>query len=48
MDLEYLTENAPSLASPVVCTELTENQKVRLLKEGEIQAGESLLQCEIG
>ena len=47
-DLEYLTENAPSLASPVVCTELTENQKVRLLKEGEIQAGESLLQCEIG
>ena len=48
LDLEYLTENAPSLASPVVCTELTENQKVRLLKEGEIQAGESLLQCEIG
>lgn len=47
LDLEYLTENAPSLASPVVCTELTENQKVRLLKEGEIQAGESLLQCEI-
>lgn len=42
MDLDYLQANAPSMASPVLCTELEENQKIRLLKEGEIQAGEPL------
>ena len=42
LDLSYLSENAPSLASPVLCTELEDNQKVRLLKEGEIKAGEPL------
>ena len=42
LDMEYLKKNAPSLVSPIVCTELEENQKVRLLKEGDIQAGEPL------
>lgn len=42
LDLDYLKEYAPSLASPVVCTEPEENQKIRLLKEGEIRAGEPL------
>lgn len=42
LDMEYLKMNAPSLVSPIVCTELEENQKVRLLKEGDIQAGEPL------
>ena len=44
LDMDYLSKNAPSLASPVLCTELSENQKVRLLKEGEIQAGEALFE----
>ena len=42
LDLSYLSENAPSLASPVLCTELEDNQKIRLLKEGEIKAGEQM------
>ncbi len=42
LDLDYLKENAPSLASPVLCTELAENQKIRLIKTGSIQAGEAL------
>lgn len=42
LDLEYLKEHAPSIASPIVCTELEENQKIRLLKDGEIKAGEAL------
>ncbi|MCI9059784.1 MAG: PTS transporter subunit EIIC [Lachnospiraceae bacterium] len=42
LDLDYLKANAPSLASPVLCTELEENQKIRLLKEGNITAGEAL------
>lgn len=40
IDVSYLTEHAPSLCSPVLCTDLKENQKVRLLAEGEVKAGE--------
>ena len=46
LDLSYLKENAPSLVSPIVCTELPENRSVRLLKEGEIEAGEALFVVE--
>lgn len=42
LDLAYLKEHAPSLASPILCTELAENQKIRLIKSGSIQAGEAL------
>lgn len=42
LDLEYLKANAPSVVSPVLCTELQENEKIRLLKTGEIKAGEAL------
>ena len=42
LDLAFLKEHAPSLASPVLCTELAENQKIRLLKTGSIKAGEAL------
>lgn len=46
LDLEYLKSHAPSIVSPVLCMELKEGQKVRLLKEGAIQAGEELLAVE--
>lgn len=42
LDLEFLKSHAPSLASPVLCTELTDHQKIRLLKTGEIKAGDEL------
>ena len=42
MDLDFLKKNAPSLASPVLCTELSDNQKIRLLKTGAIKAGDAL------
>lgn len=42
LDLEYLKAHAPSLASPVLCTELGENQKIRLLTTGEVKAGDPL------
>ena len=42
LDLSYLKEHAPSLASPLLCTELSENQKIRLIKSGTIKAGEAL------
>lgn len=46
LDLTYLKENAPSLVSPVLCPELTEYQRVRLLKEGSVKAGEDLFVIE--
>lgn len=42
LDLEFIKSHAPSLASPILCTELSENQKIRLLKTGSIKAGEAL------
>lgn len=42
LDLAYIKENAPSIVTPVLCTELEDNQKVRLLKDGAIEAGEAL------
>lgn len=42
LDLAYIKENAPSIVTPVLCTELEDNQKVRLLKSGAIEAGEAL------
>ena len=42
IDIDFLKENAPSLVSPVLCTELEDNQKVRLLKDGDIKAGDEL------
>ena len=42
LDLEYIKQNAPSVASPVICTELADNQKIRLVAEGKINAGEEL------
>lgn len=44
LDLDFLRDHAPSLASPVVCTELSDDMKIRLLKEGEIRAGEALFE----
>lgn len=42
LDLAYLKENAPSLVSPVLCTELEDNMKIRLLNDGTIKAGDPL------
>ena len=47
LDLDYLKANAPSIVSPILCTELEDNQKIRLLKEGEIQSGEELFAVDI-
>ena len=47
LDLAYLKEHAPSLASPILCTDIVENQKVRILKTGSIKMGESLLAVDV-
>ena len=47
LDLDYLKANAPSLATPVLCTELEDDQRIRLLKEGPVKAGEPLFEVEV-
>lgn len=47
LDLAYLKEHAPSIATPVLCTEMEENMKIRLLREGEIEAGDALFAIDI-
>ena len=46
LDLDYLRANTPSMASPVLCTNLGEDRIVRLLKKGRIKAGEALFAVE--
>lgn len=47
LDLEYLKTHAPSVTSPVLCTELEENQRIRLLTDGPVKAGDLLFAIEI-
>lgn len=46
-DLEFIKNNAPSTASPCICTALSSKQKVRLLKTGEVKMGEALIAVDI-
>ena len=43
LDLEFLTANAPSITSPILDTEPEDNQRIRLLANGEIKAGNRCL-----
>ena len=47
LDLEYLNANAPSMVSPILCTELEENQSIRLIADGAVKAGDPLFEIEI-
>ena len=47
LDPEYLKTHAPSVTSPVLCTELEENQRIRLLTDGPVKAGDPLFAIEI-
>ncbi len=46
LDIPYLKENAPSLCSPVLCTELEDNQRIHVLAHGEVKAGDPLYAVE--
>ena len=46
LDLKFLTANAPFITSPILDTEPEDNQRIRLLANGEIKAGEPLFAVE--
>lgn len=47
LDIDYIKANAPSLVSPVICTELKENQSIRVIHTGDIKAGQDLFAVDI-
>ncbi len=48
VDLNYIREHAPSDATPVLCTELNDNQKIRVIANGKVKAGEALFAIDTG
>ncbi|MCR4693926.1 MAG: glucose PTS transporter subunit IIA [Pseudobutyrivibrio sp.] len=47
MDLEYIKANAPSIASPILCTDMDEDKTdVRLITAGDIKAGDPLYEVD--
>lgn len=46
IDIDFLKSHAPSLCSPVLCTELAPNQRIRPIGDGEIKAGDPLFAVE--
>ena len=46
IDIDFLKAHAPSLCSPVLCTELAPNQRIRQIGDGEIKAGDALFAVE--
>lgn len=46
MDLEYLKQNAPSIVSPILCTDLDDSVDVRLLASGAVNVGDPLIQVD--
>lgn len=47
IDRDYIKLHAPSLVSPILCTDLSDNQKIRIVKTGKIKAGEELFAIDI-
>ncbi len=45
-DLEYIRENATSAATPVIFPELKDNQKVKIIKLGQVVAGEDIVEIK--
>ena len=45
-DIEKIRGTATAMSTPVICTELKENQNVTVIKYGEIRVGEELLRVE--
>ncbi|MBE5939684.1 MAG: PTS glucose transporter subunit IIA [Lachnospiraceae bacterium] len=46
LDLEFLKKNAPFLASPILCTELDDKQVLRILKTGNVNVGDDIIQID--
>lgn len=42
IDLEYIKENAESIATPFIVTNLTESQKIEILKTGDVSLSDEI------
>lgn len=46
LNLDYIREHAPSLVSPVICTSMSDKQRIHIIRTGEIKAGDDLYVIE--
>ncbi|MCC3146011.1 PTS glucose transporter subunit IIA [Halanaerobium sp. Z-7514] len=42
-DLDYIRENSPSTATPIVITNMEKIKKIEILKKGSVKAGQKIL-----
>jgi len=47
VSLPYIKENAPSIMSPVIVSDMGEHQEIRILKTGMVNAGEELFAVDV-
>lgn len=46
LDLDYIRGHAPSLVSPVICTSMSDRQRIHIIRTGEIKAGDDMYVIE--
>lgn len=46
IDREYIEKNAKSIITPIICTELMDYQRVKMLGQGNVKAGEAIFEVE--
>lgn len=47
IDLDYITENAPSISTPVIITNMEKVKNIELVKKGKVKAGAKVLKVEL-
>lgn len=47
LDLEFITENAPSIATPVIITNMEKVKNLEIVKKDKVKAGTKVLKVEL-
>jgi PTS system glucose-specific IIA component len=47
IDLDYITENAPSISTPVIITNMEKVKNIELVKKGSVKAGTKVLKVDL-
>jgi PTS system glucose-specific IIA component len=47
VDLEYIKNNAPSISTPVIITNMEKVKSMELVKTGKVKAGTKVLKVEL-
>lgn len=47
IDLDFLKENAPSISTPVIITNMEKVKELEIIKEGKVKAGDEILKVTL-